>query len=230
MVIGLADELRRVRKVGSAMLAGARRIDRASPSDWDAAADARRRAACAVPEVFLSLARGLVSLARRRGGIFAASSAADRVWRAVRVDIFDSVKRSIASACERMRRISVSLSSESSVSRSIHSLNVPFRCQTFPATPTPAQSNSARNEDVSNYRYEPEWQSCLRRRPICRISNKPRWLRCSLRRTLCRLRYEPEWQSCLRRRPICRISNKPQRLRCGLWRTLCRQSNKPEWQ
>src|SRR5271166_3323069 len=33
------------------------------------------------------------------------------------------VKRSIASACERMRRISVSLSSESSVSRSIHSLN-----------------------------------------------------------------------------------------------------------
>ena len=47
MVIGLADELRRFQKEGAAMLAGARRIHPASPSDWDEAGGARRRAACA---------------------------------------------------------------------------------------------------------------------------------------------------------------------------------------
>ena len=63
------------------------------------------------------------------------------------------VKRSIASACERMRRISVSLLSESSVSRSIHSLNqleIPLsnvlcdaKSGQIPTAPP--------NEDVSKY-------------------------------------------------------------------------------
>ena len=77
------------------------------------------------------LARGLVSLARRSTGIFG------RLWRQIEFGAqfgvvgaqrFDFlVKRSIASACERMRRITVSLSSESSVSRSIHSSHGEFR-------------------------------------------------------------------------------------------------------
>jgi hypothetical protein len=143
MVIGLADELRRIQKESAAMLAGAgeyipfrRRIGmkrairpgvRLSPlSLGRLALLARGLVSLAGMLEFSAVFGGRLSLARS-AALSACSLAlsACSLAMSARSASTSFVKRSIASACERMRRISVSLSSESSVSRSIHSLNQP---------------------------------------------------------------------------------------------------------
>ena len=128
MVIGLADELRRIQKESAAALAGAgehiplrRRIGmkravrpacglRRFPSDVLLSSPAALCPWLGGMLEFSGVFGGRLSLAR--SSALSARSASTSL-----------LKRSIASACESLRRISASLSSESSFSRSIPSLN-----------------------------------------------------------------------------------------------------------
>ena len=119
MVIGFADELRRIQKEGAAMLAGA---DERIPLRRAPACGLRRLPLCVLPSSPAALCPWIGGVLEFSGVFCGRSSLARGAALSARSASISLVKRSIASACERMRRIAVSLLSESSVSRSTHSL------------------------------------------------------------------------------------------------------------
>ena len=157
MVISFADELRSLRNIGSAMLAGAaprcrawRRVRVQRPMRAGVRLAPPSLLAFAVAEGFCPLLGGVLELSGVFGGrpSFASSSAtrANSVSHCL-------VNAAIVSACVRIRRISVSLSSESSPSRVIQSLNQLRILQSNFQTDQPIMPHQQGN--LSNYRQSP---------------------------------------------------------------------------
>jgi len=124
VIVGLAGELRGLRDIGAAMLTGAGgnlAILRGIWMQRPMRASVRLAALFGARAFVLARAEAEVfALARRRAGIVRS------LFRQIQLGFEFAtrrVKRSMSSACDKIRRISVSLSSESSVARSIGNVN-----------------------------------------------------------------------------------------------------------